>query len=34
MENAYEYVKDLQREFPYQKLRFTDEFYDVTRIEK
>ncbi len=29
MENAYEYVKKLQNEFDYGKIRFTDEYYDT-----
>lgn len=34
IENPFEYIKELQKDFPYQKIRFTDEFYDATGIER
>ena len=34
MKNAYEYVRELQQNFPYQQLKFTDKFYDATGIER
>lgn len=34
MENPYEYVRKIQDEFDYSKLRFSDEFYDETGLEK
>ncbi len=29
LENPYDYVKKIQNEFDYSKLRFTDEYYDI-----
>ncbi len=34
IENAFEYVKALQADFDYGKIEFSDEFYDVTGIER
>ncbi len=34
IENAFEYVKALQADFDYSKIKFTDEFYEVTGFEK
>lgn len=30
MENAFEYIKELQKNFPYHKIKFAKEFYDAT----
>lgn len=34
MENSFEYVKNLQKHFPYQQIKFTDEFYEATGLEQ
>lgn len=34
MAKPFEYIKKLQKEFPYEQIKFTDEFYDVTGIER
>ena len=34
MENSFEYVKNLQQHFPYQQIKFTDEFYEATGLEQ
>lgn len=34
MAKPFEYVKELQSNFQYSKIRFSDEFYNVTGIEK
>lgn len=33
MENPFEYVKKLQSDFDYSKIRFTEEYYDVLGLE-
>lgn len=34
MQNPFEYVKDFQKTFLYDQIIFSDEFYDLTGIEK
>lgn len=34
MENPYEYVKELQSDFDYSKIQYSDEYYDVLGIER
>ena len=34
MEHPFEYVKNLQKTFLYDQIIFSDEFYDLTGIEK
>lgn len=34
MENPFEYIKDVQKDFPYERIKFSDEFYDVTGIDR
>lgn len=34
MQNPFEYVKELQKDFDYTTIQFTNEYYDVTGIEK
>lgn len=34
MERPFEYVKKIQTDFPYAKIKFTDEFYETTGIER
>ena len=34
LDHAFEYIMKLQSEFPYDKIRFTDEFYDATGLER
>jgi len=34
MENPYEYVKNLQKDFDYSKLQYSDEYYDTLGITK
>ncbi len=34
LENPYEYVKKLQSDFDYSKLKFTDEYYDILGVDK
>lgn len=34
MEHPFEYIKSIQADFPYDKIKFTDEFYETTGIER
>lgn len=34
MNYPFEYIKNIQRDFPYNKIKFSDEFYKTTGIEK
>lgn len=34
MENPFEYIKDVQKNFPYERIKFSDEFYEVTGSER
>lgn len=34
MENPFEYVKSLQAQFPYDRIMFSDEYYDATGRER
>lgn len=34
MENPFEYIKNIQKDFPYDRIKFSDEFYEVTGIER
>lgn len=34
MKNPFEYVKDLQSDFDYGKIQYSDEYYDITGIER
>ena len=34
MDDPFEYVKDLQEDFPYEKIPFSDEYYDCTGRER
>lgn len=34
LDNPFEYIKELQGYFPYDKIQFSDEFYDATGIER
>lgn len=34
MEKPFEYIKALQKEFPYDKINFSDEFYEATGLTK
>ncbi len=32
IENPFDYIKKLQKDFPYKKIKFTDGFYNVTGL--
>ena len=34
MENPYEYVKNIQKDFDDSKIKYSDEYYDIKGIEK
>lgn len=34
MENPFEYIKEVQSDFPYDTIKYSDEFYDVTGFVK
>lgn len=34
MEHPFEYIKRIQADFPYDKIKFTDEFYETTGMER
>ena len=34
MEEPFEYVKDIQKDFPYDKLQYTNEYYDTLGLER
>lgn len=34
MEHPFEYIKKIQMDFPYSKIKFTDAFYETTGIER
>ena len=34
MDDPFEYVKNLQEDFPYEKIPFSDEYYDCTGRER
>ena len=34
IENPFEYVKGLQRDFPYEHIKFTNEYYDTLGLER
>ena len=34
MENPFAYIKDIQRDFPYDKIQFTDEYYDTLGLDR
>lgn len=34
MEGAFEYVKELQKNFSYDQIKYSDEFYDITGMER
>lgn len=34
MQNPFEYIKEIQKDFPYSKIKFSDEYYEVSGIEK
>ena len=34
MEHPFEYIKALQKEFPYEKIEFTNEYYDTLGLER
>ena len=34
IDTPFEYIKDLQSKFPYEKILFTDEYYDTLGIER
>ena len=32
IENPFDYIKKLQKDFPYKEIKFTDEFYNITGL--
>ena len=34
MENPFEYVKEIQKDFPYDKIQYTNEYYDTLGLER
>ena len=34
MKDPFEYIKDIQKDFPYERIEFSDEFYEVTGIDR
>ena len=34
MENPFAYIKDIQRDFPFDKIQFTDEYYDTLGLDR
>ena len=34
MEHPFEYIKEVQKDFPYDEIKFTNEYYDTLGLER